>query len=121
MKIVHGLDPLTCGSSKENMLKRKPSERISIKEFAFWESYPKDIVGAITKHVQSKEKSTNDIINTDENNETPTVFINIGRVVWWIEALRTNWKVSDSNPTRSSAGLRDPTTFKAPRDFLDKN
>lgn len=94
--------------SKENL----PKVSQLTTELAFWQSYLKNIVGAIIKRVQLKEKSTNDIISTDEKNETPPVFSNIGRMVWWVEALRTSWKVPDSNPTRSSSGLRGPTSLQ---------
>ena len=60
------------------MFKRKPSKRTPIdKKFAFWNSYPNNIVNAIVKRVLSKETLTNVIISNEQKDKIPTVFINI--------------------------------------------
>ena len=59
--------------SKENL----PKELHSIKKFASWNGYPKNIVNAIIKRVLSKETLTNDVISNEEKDKIPTVFINI--------------------------------------------
>ena len=103
--------------SKENL----PKVSQLTTELAFWQSYLKNIVGAIIKRVQLKEKSTNDIISTDEKNETPPVFSNIGRMVWWVEALRTSWRFPIQTPLEARLGLEAQPRYKSPSDFLDKN
>ena len=59
--------------SKENLQK----ELQSIKKFASWNGYPKNIVNAIIKYVLSKETLTNDVISNEEKDKIPAVFINI--------------------------------------------
>ena len=45
----------------------------------FWNGYPKNIGNAIIKRVLSKETLTNDVINNEEKDKIPTVFININK------------------------------------------
>ena len=59
--------------SKENV----PKELQSIKKFASWNGYPKNIVNAIIKRVLSKEILTNDVISNKEKYKIPMVFVNI--------------------------------------------
>ena len=59
--------------SKENL----PKELQSIKGFASWKGYPKNIVTAIIKDVLSKEKLTDNVISNEEKGKVPTVFINM--------------------------------------------
>ena len=48
----------------------------SIKKFASWNGYPKNIVNAIIKRVLPNKTSTNDVISNEENNKVSTIFIN---------------------------------------------
>ena len=59
--------------SKENL----PKELQSIKKFASWNGYPKNIVNAIIKRVLSQNKLTNDVVSNEEKDKITTVFINI--------------------------------------------
>ena len=60
------------------MLKQNlPKELQSIKKFASWNSYYKNIVNTVRKHVLSKETLTNDVIGNEEKDKVPTVFNNI--------------------------------------------
>ena len=49
----------------------------SIRKFASWNGYPKNIVNFIIKRVPSKKTLTNDVISNEEKDKIPTVFINI--------------------------------------------
>ena len=60
------------------MLKQNlPKELQSIKKFASWNGYHKNIVNTVRKHVLSKETLTNDVIGNEEKDKVPTVFNNI--------------------------------------------
>ena len=59
--------------SEENL----PKELQSIKKFAYWNGYPKNIVNATIKRVLSKETLTNDVISNEEKDKMSTAFINI--------------------------------------------
>ena len=60
------------------MLKNKqPREPQSIRTFASWNTYPKNIVNAITNRVLSKKTLTMNFISKKEKVDTETVFIDI--------------------------------------------
>ena len=48
-----------------------------IRKFLSRNSYPKDIVNAIIKHVLSKEALTTGVIINEEKDKIPVVFINL--------------------------------------------
>ena len=59
-----------------DLLGNLPIELQSIKKFASWKGYARNIVNAIMKRVLSKETLTNNIISNDEKEKTPAFFIN---------------------------------------------
>ena len=60
------------------MLKNKqPREPQLIRTFASWNTYPKNIVNAITNRVLSKKTLTMNFISKKEKVDTETVFIDI--------------------------------------------
>ena len=48
----------------------------SIKKFASWNGYPKNIFNAIIKCVLSNKTSTNDVISNEEKDKVSMIFIN---------------------------------------------
>ena len=58
---------------KENL----PKKLQSIKKFASWSGYLKNIFNAIIKHVLSKNILANDVISNEEKDKITTVIINI--------------------------------------------
>ena len=58
---------------KENL----PKKLQSIKKFASWSGYLKNIFNAIRKRVLSKKILANDVISNEEKDKTTTVIVNI--------------------------------------------
>ena len=54
-----------------------PKKLQSIKKFASWNGYLKNIFNAIRKRVLSKKILANDVISNEEKDKTTTVIINI--------------------------------------------